>query len=252
MEITEAQYARIVPYLPVQRGNVSLSNLQVLNAILYVAEHGCKWRGLPPRFGNWHTIYTRMNRWSKSGVLDRVFEQLQRQRIVRLKLEAVSLDSTIVKVHPDGTGALKKNGPQSIGRSRGGWTTKLHMVAADARTALTFSLSPGQAHDVPEGRKLLRRLGRQRANPALVMDRAYEGDATRQLALDLGFTPVVPPLKTRREPWTYDRAMYKRRNEIERLFRRLKGFRRIFSRFEKLDALFRGFVLFALIYDAVR
>ena len=251
MEITEAQYARIAPYLPVQRGNVSLSSLQVLNAILYVAEHGCKWRGLPPRFGNWHTIYMRMNRWSKSGVLDRVFEKLQRQRIVRLKLEALSLDSTIVKVHPDGTGA-KKNGPQSIGRSRGGWTTKLHMVAADARTAVTFSLSPGQRHDAPEGRKLLRRLGRQRAGPALVMDRAYEGDATRQLALDLGFTPVVPPLKTRRNPWVYDREIYKRRNEIERLFRRLKGFRRIFSRFDKLDALFLGFVLFALIYDAVR
>ena len=80
MEITEDQYARIAPYLPVQRGNVSLSNLQVLNAILYVAEHGCKWRGLPARYGNWHTIYMRMNRWSKSGVLDRVFEQLQRQR----------------------------------------------------------------------------------------------------------------------------------------------------------------------------
>ena len=80
---------------------------------------------------------------------------LQREQIVRIKLEAVSMDSTIVKVHPDGTGALKKNGPQSIGKSRGGWTTKIHMVAADARTAVTFSLSPGQAHDAPEGRKLL-------------------------------------------------------------------------------------------------
>jgi transposase len=108
MEITSEQYQRIAPYLPVQRGNVSLSNLQVLNAILYVAEHGCKWRGLPRRFGNWHTIYTRMNRWSKSGVLDRVFEQLQREQIVRIKLETVSMDSTSVKVHPDGTGALKK------------------------------------------------------------------------------------------------------------------------------------------------
>ena len=252
MEITEDQYARIAPYLPVQRGNVSLSNLQVLNAILYVAEHGCKWRGLPARYGNWHTIYMRMNRWSKSGVLDRVFEQLQRQRN-----RAPQAGSGVAgQHHRQGAsrwdGGAKKNGPQSIGRSRGGWTTKLHMVAADARTAVTFSLSPGQAHDAPEGRKLLRRLGHQRAGPALVMDRAYEGDATRQLALDLGFTPVVPPLKTRRKPWVYDREIYKRRNEIERLFRRLKGFRRIFSRFDKLDALFLGFVLFALIYDAVR
>src|SRR3954462_7688940 len=108
MEITEEQYARIKDSLPVQRGNVSLSNLQFLNAVLYVAEHGCKWRGLPKRFGNWHTIYTRMNRWSKSGVLHRVFEQLQQSQVVRIKIEAVSLDSTSVKVHPDGTGALKK------------------------------------------------------------------------------------------------------------------------------------------------
>src|ERR1700704_2762878 len=108
MEITRAQYEQIAHCLPTQRGNVSLTNLSLLNAILYVAEHDCKWRGLPKRFGNWHTIYTRMNRWSKSGVLDRVFGQLQRARIVRIKIEAVSLDSTIVKVHPDGTGALKK------------------------------------------------------------------------------------------------------------------------------------------------
>ena len=108
MEITEEQYARIEESLPVQRGNVSLSNLQLLNALLYVAEHGCKWRGLPKRFGHWHTIYTRMNRWSKSGVLDRIFEKLQREQIVRIKIEAVALDSTSIKVHPDGTGALKK------------------------------------------------------------------------------------------------------------------------------------------------
>jgi transposase len=111
VEITEAQYRRIEPILPRQRGNVRLSNLEVLNAILYVAEQGCKWRGLPKHFGNWHTIYTRMNRWSKSGVLDRLFEKLQREQVVRIKIEAVSLDSTLVKVHPDGTGALKKTDP---------------------------------------------------------------------------------------------------------------------------------------------
>jgi transposase len=110
MEITKEQYGRIEDSLPVQRGNVSLTNLQVLNAILYVAEQGCKWRGLPKRFGRWHTIYMRMNRWAKNGVLDRVFEQLQLQQIVRIKIEAFSLDSTSVKVHPDGTGALKKTG----------------------------------------------------------------------------------------------------------------------------------------------
>ena len=121
MEISEEQYARIKDSLPVQRGNVSLSNLQFLNAVLYVAEHGCKWRGLPKRFGNWHTIYTRMNRWSKSGAMDRVFEKLQLEQIVRIHIEAFSLDSTSVKVHPDGTGALKKTDlSQSANRAADG------------------------------------------------------------------------------------------------------------------------------------
>jgi transposase len=121
MEISEEQYARIKDSLPVQRGNVSLSNLQFLNAVLYVAEHGCKWRGLPKRFGNWHTIYTRMNRWSKSGAMDRVFEKLQLEQIVRIRMEAFSLDSTSVKVHPDGTGALKKADPsRSANLAEGG------------------------------------------------------------------------------------------------------------------------------------
>jgi transposase len=131
MEITESQYSRIESSLPRQRGNVNLKNLAVLNAILYVAEQGCKWRGLPRRFGNWHTIYTRMNRWSKNGVLDRVFEQLQREQIVRIQITAVQLDSTIVKVHPDGTGALKKTvskpsaGPAEDGLPRFIWLPRM-------------------------------------------------------------------------------------------------------------------------------
>ena len=116
---------------------------------------------------------------------------------------------------------------------------------------MTVSLSPGQAHDAPEGRKLFRRLGGQRETLTLLLDRAYEGNETRQLALMLGFAPVVPPRKTRLDPWEYDREMDKRRNEVEQRFRRLKGFCRLFSRFEKLDVTFLGFIVFALIFDAL-
>ena len=96
------------------------------------------------------------------------------------------------------------------------------MVAADARTAITFSLSPGQAHDAPQGRELLAGLGPLPEPLPLLMDRAYEDDQTRQLALDFGWIPVVPPKRTRLEPWEYDRARYRRRDEIERPFRGLK------------------------------
>ena len=118
MELTAKQYQRIADCLPRQRGNVSMTNLRLLNALLYVAEHGCKWRGLPRHFGNWHTIYTRMNRWSKAGVLDRVFARLQQEQILTVRLECVCLDSTTIKVHPDGTGALKKADPKpSVGHA---------------------------------------------------------------------------------------------------------------------------------------
>lgn len=79
----------------------------MLNAILYVAEHGCKWRGLPKRSGNWYTIYTRANRRAKRGVLDHVFAALQKNDSINIQVHHVSLASTAVKVHPDGTGLEK-------------------------------------------------------------------------------------------------------------------------------------------------
>ena len=84
------------------------------------------------------------------------------------------------------------------------------------------------------------------------MDRAYEGSETRALATALGFTPVVPPSQKRLDPWEYDKTLYKRRNEDERLFRRLKGFRRVFTRYDKLDVMFIGVITFALIVDGLR
>ena len=127
MKLTMMQYERIKDVMPRQRGNVRLSNLTLLNAILYIAENGCKWRALPKEFGNWNTIYVRLNRWAKNGVLDRVFEALQRERLINVKIEVASLDSTIVKVHPDSTGALKKmdrrlsENPETVGQPKFIW-----------------------------------------------------------------------------------------------------------------------------------
>ena len=106
--LTETQYQKLAPHLPKQRGNVKLDNRQVLNAILYMVEQGCKWRALPKEFGHWHTVYTRMLRWSRKGVLTRLFEEMQMQRLIAVKITTVCLDSTSVKVHPDAAGTLKK------------------------------------------------------------------------------------------------------------------------------------------------
>lgn len=115
-----------------------------------------------------------------------------------------------------------------------------------------FSLSPGNAGDAPQGRELLWKLGPSSANCSLLMDMAYEGNETWRLSMALGYSPVVPPHPNRLNPWEYDKELYKRRNEVERLFRRIKGFRRIFTRYDKLDIIFRGFITFAFIVDALR
>jgi hypothetical protein len=111
-----------------------------------------------------------MMRWSRSGVLDRIFERLQRSQLMLVRIEVISLDSTIVKVHPDRTGTPQKNGQQAIGRSCGGWSTKVHMVAADACNVLTWSLTADQAGDAPEGRQLIQALGPHHGGVALLVD----------------------------------------------------------------------------------
>ena len=125
-------------------------------------------------------------------------------------------------------------------------------MVADDRTPLTIALSPGQAHDGVEGRKLLTRRGPPEQPAYLLMDRAYEGDATRPLAEELGYCPVVPPRRRRRVKGEYDKELYRRRNEVERFFGRLKRFRRVFTRYDQRDQMFLGFVLLACSFELLR
>ena len=105
-----------------------------------------------------------------------------------------------------------------------------------------------------EGRKLIPKLPQNYQNNqvSLLMDKAYEGDEIRALASLHGVNPVVPPKSNRKEPWEYDRELYKRRNEVERYFRRLQGFRRVFTRYDKLDIMYSSFVTFAMICETLR
>ena len=121
MEITEKEYEKIKPHLPVQRGNVEIPNIVFLNALLYAIENGCKWRKMPEKYGKWNSIYQRARRWSQNGTLERVFIALQREQLIKIRIERISLDSTCIKVHPDAHGAAKKTeSKQSERASEGG------------------------------------------------------------------------------------------------------------------------------------
>ena len=108
MKITKKQYKKIEPLLPKPRGNFVVEHLKFLNAMLYIAENGCKWRDLPRRYGHWNTVYRRFRRRAENGVLSRVLEVLQKEELIGADFSILSLDSTFVKASPSAAGALKK------------------------------------------------------------------------------------------------------------------------------------------------
>jgi len=120
MKLTNDHLEIIKEHLPTQRKPEKVEMIDFLNGVLYIIENGCKWRALPKEYGDWHTIYTRLNRWCKNGTLDKIFTALQEANIIDIRTEIVYMDSTSIKVHPDAAGALKKHGEQAIGRSKGG------------------------------------------------------------------------------------------------------------------------------------
>lgn len=118
MKITKEQYARIEKYFPIRRGNVKIDNYTFINAILYIAENGCKWRALPEEYGKWSSVYRRFARWAEKGIMQKIFEVIQKERLANIRVEVLALDSTSCKVHPDEHGTLKnwKAGSRKIKR----------------------------------------------------------------------------------------------------------------------------------------
>jgi len=197
MEISNKEYERIAAYLPVQRGNVEVENVVFLNALLYAIENGCKWRKMPEKYGKWDTIYQRARRWSHGASVHGVAERANHQTCVACQHDD--------KGTPGRSRGREKNGKQCIGKTAGGWNTKLHVCAIDDRLPIDFSLTSGEAAD----RKLLLEMGPVSTHIYLNRDKAYEDNETRELAALLGYTPVVPPKSNRVEPWEYDGRVQK-------------------------------------------
>lgn len=196
-----------------------------------------------------NTIYRRFRRQAENGVLSQVMEAIQNKSLSDAGFSVLSSGSTFVKSSPSAVGALKKNGPQAIGRTKDvkQLATMVRAIVAGPTISVVLKLLLGNVSDAPVGREILRNLDVRRLNSKFVLiDRAYEGDETRQTARDVGLKPVVPPKRNRRRLWRNNQR-YKRRNEIERLFRRIQDFRRIVTRYGKLDVMFSAFVNFVAI-----
>ena len=178
--------------MPIARKPAKISNYEFMCAMLYIVENGCKWRALPKKYGNWHTIYMKFSRWSKNGTISKILEAMKKQKLLNEGDYIFFIDSTSIKVSPNAN-KNKKNQKQSIGRSKGGLTTKLHLCCTSS-CPVVFRLSSGNSHDAPEGRKLIESIY-SKNNNYLLMDRAYEDDKTLALAENHGLKIVAPPKK---------------------------------------------------------
>lgn len=240
-EISDDNWSRIehlLPGRPGGHGGVARGNRGFLNAVWYVAKTGIPWRDLPDRFGKWDTVFHRFNAWCKKGVWTRVFEAVRDP-----DLEWLMIASTVIRAHHHAAGMNGGADDQCLGRSRGGFGTKIHLAVESLGLPLEIRLSPGQDADITHAEALL---GDHRPE-AVLGDKGYDSDAFATAVEDRGAEAVIPPRANRKAPREYDAVVYKERNKVERCINRLKQFRRVATRYEKTARNFLGMVLFAAV-----
>ena len=186
-------------------------------------------------------IYRRFSRWCDAGV----FEALHEHFHAAGELSALLVDSTIVRAHSSAAGGRKKGGQEAagLGHSRGGFTRKLHLSLSDTWVPLRWILTAGNRNDITQASALIEGYSYE----YVIGNKAYDSDAFKEAIVSAGGVAVIPPRDSRRDPCPYDEALYKRRNIIERFFHRLKQYRRVATRYDKLGTRYLGFVYFAAI-----
>ncbi len=252
--LTEDQFEQISRLLPPEAGRPGrppkIGLRHVLEGVLHILRTGTPWRDLPEAYGDGRVIYLRWRRWVERNLWWNLLEVLQTLKAVDWKV--VFLDSTVVRAHQQAAGARKKKGNQAIGRSRGGLTSKIHLLCASENDALKLCITAGQAGDAPAGEALIDGIERRKGVTHAAMDKAYDSDRIREKLEAKRIEPVIPPKANRREALPYDRERYKQRNKVERLFGKIKPFRRVATRYEKLKTTFQAFVTLALIVVMLR
>ncbi|AZQ74384.1 IS5 family transposase [Streptomyces luteoverticillatus] len=283
-DLSDAEWARLEPHLPKNagRGGRWKSHRRVINGILFRQRTGIPWRDLPRRFGKWKTVYDRHRRWSADGTWDRILRAVQADADAegRIDWSMVSVDSTSCRAHQHAAGARNRpprvpgrsgrpaqhRDDEALGRSRGGLTCKIHLASDGGRRPLAFVITPGQWGDAPQLIPVLERIrvprpagGHPRTRPDRVSgDKAYSSRRNRRYLRRRQIKHTIPERKDQQanrrrrgsaggRPTGFDRAIYKRRNEVERTIHALKGFRAVACRFNKRAYIFHGTVTVATV-----
>jgi transposase len=213
----------------------------MLSAMLYVLRTGIPWRDLPERYGPWSSVYTRYRRWCARGLFARLLSVLARKAEGRLR----HLDCSHIKLHQHAANPPGGQAAQAIGRTKGGLNTKLSAVVEARGRVVAVSLAPGQMNDQYAVLPVLP----PTRHCCVVADKGFDSDVFRRRLDQQRTRCCIPPLATRRRPIRFHRGYYRRRHRIENFFCRIKAYRRISTRYDKLAVTFLGFVQLAAIVD---
>ena len=239
-ELTDFEWSAIKPFLPNKpRGVPRVNDRRVLNGIFWVLRCGAPWRDLPDTFGPYTTCYNRFVRWRRSGVWARIMNSLAGAHDAAVQM----IDTSIARVHQHGA-CITRNRQQSMGRSRGGLTCKIHALVDTNGLPVRLALTAGEAHDNRLAGKLLSRL---KSGTMVLADRGYDADWIRALAAKQRAWANIPPRRNRNEPISFSPYLYRIRNLVERFFNKIKHCRRVATRYDKLAANCLAFVQLASI-----
>jgi transposase len=239
-ELSNDEWIAIKPMLPNKpRGVLRVNDRRVLNGIFWVLRSGAPWRDLPSNFGPYTTCYNRFVRWRRAGVWAKLMSALADAHDAAVQMT----DTSIVRVHQHGA-CITRNRRQSMGRSRGGLTSKIHALVDTNGLRVRLALTAGEAHDNRLAGKLLSRL---RSGAMLLADRGYDADWIRTLATEKGAWANIPPRSNRNYPICFSPYLYRARNQVERFFNKIKHCRRVGTRYDRLAANYLAFVQLASI-----
>jgi transposase len=239
-ELTDFEWAAIKPFLPNKpRGVPRVNDRRVLNGIFWVLRSGAPWRDLPASFGPRTTCYNRFVRWRRAGVWGRIMNALSADHDAAIQM----IDTSIVRVHQHGA-CIARNKRQSMGRSRGGLTSKIHALVDSSGLPIRLAITTGEAHDNRLAVKLLSRL---KSGSMLLADRGYDADWIRSLVRHHGAWANIPPKRNRTEALCFSPYLYRARNLVERFFNKIKHCRRVATRYDRLSANYLTFVQLASI-----
>jgi transposase len=259
-QLSDAQYDQIKGFLPKNghRGGQWKDHRLMIDGILWALSDGGRWRNVPERFGPWQSVYDRFRNWTRKGLWDRILRHLQARKMHadEIDWELFAIDGTVIRAHQSAAGAATDQRPagepedHALGRSQGGFSTKLHLVCDGEGTPLAVTISPGQEHETQQFVPLMAEATAWPEQPKkLAGDKGYSAGWIRDWLREHKIKPVIAHKKNEQaRKGRFDRKAYRRRNIIERCVNSLKWFRRVATRYEKLAIHYLGMVTLAIIF----